>query len=67
MWGFLDCHENYQLKSNNCEFHPIPMEWKEHKSEKGTPQQPRTQKKMAKDFANATPVSVLVLRLPHGA
>ncbi len=33
------------------------MEWKEHKSEKGTPQHPELLKKMAEDFANATPVS----------
>jgi hypothetical protein len=44
MWGFLNSHENYQFKSNNCEFDPIPMEWKELKSEKGTPPAPQTQK-----------------------
>jgi hypothetical protein len=48
MWRFLDSHENYQLKSNNCEFDPIPMEWKEHKSEKGTPQHPELKKKWQK-------------------
>jgi len=56
-----------RITNSSPTFDPIPMEWKEHKSEKGTPEHPELQKKMAKDFANATPVSVSVLRLPHSA
>jgi hypothetical protein len=67
MWRFLDSHENYQLKSNNFEFDPIPMEWKELKSEKGTPPHPELKKIKWQKILQMQYQSVSILRLPHSA